>query len=560
MRRVLGCLSLILPLGAATLPGIDPGAPADADGATVPFAEAGEVPDPATGELLVGDLRGLFIVDAGEAVDAMASLDADKDPPAAGSAVVVAPTLPSPRSLAAKLAPRIGEPLHEGGLEWIAEGVLGHLEAEGFPVAEVDVPVQDLDDGVLRIELRLGRVGAVGLGRTVHADPDPLSRGLHLRPGESLSRGALETQLDWYARNPFLQPRLFVSPGEAPATADVLIGFEERRPWTVYAGYDNSGVELIGRDRWTVGALAALPDGQLIGWQSQLGAPLSSYHAHGLRWELPVPGCRSVWRLDAAYAEVDASYLQAGSRVNNDGRSWLLAGSHRMQLPALAGWRQVLGLGAELKGTDQFLLFGGAAVSPGAVIFAQARIDHELRRDWREGGARLSGSVVAAPGNLFGDNSDRAFQGFDPRAGSAYWIGRLDGEGWWRPGGGWELRGRAAGQWSDSHLLPAEQIAVGGRDTVRGLEERELLGDAGWWVSSELWTPEWTIGERAGLRGLVFIDHGTLRRRGGMDESVSGAGIGLRLQVARNVSLRYDHAWRLDDDGQQDYFGVTVAY
>lgn len=550
MRSAIFWLFLLLSPGlpGATLPGLDPAPDDGDDGARLPFAEEGPAAELGRGEVLVEVLAGLRIEDA------------EAEPLAMGPGVGVSASLPSPRSLAAKLAGRIGEPLREGGLEWIAERVLVHLEAEGFPVAEIEVPEQELADGMLRVLVRLGRVGVVGISRPRHADPAVLRRGLHLRSGGLLTRGALETQLDWYARNPFLGPRLFVSPGEAAASADILFGFDERRPWAVYAGYENSGVELVGRDRWIVGALGTLPDGQLIGWQTQLGSPASSYHAHGIRWEVPVASCHRVWRFDAAYAEVDASYLQTGNLVNNDGRSWMVAGSHRMHLPAIGGWRQVLGLGAEFKGTDQFLLFGAAAVSPGAVIFAHARIDHELRRDWRAGGAKLRSSLVAAPGNLFGDNSDRAFRGFDPRAGSSYVIGRLDGEGWWRLDGGWELRGRAAGQWSDSHLLPAEQLAVGGRDTVRGLEERELLGDSGWWVSTEFWTPPWTFRERATLRGLVFLDHGSLRRRGGIDEAVGGAGVGVRLRVSRHVELSYDHAWRLDDDGQHDYFGVTVAY
>ena len=45
--------------------------------------------------------------------------------------------------------------------------------------------------------------------------------------------------------------------------------------------------------------------------------------------------------------------------------------------------------------------------------------------------------------------------------------------------GGFAVRARISGQWSEYPLVNNEQFALGGLDTVRGYLEAETLGDSG---------------------------------------------------------------------------------
>jgi hemolysin activation/secretion protein len=468
--------------------------------------------------------------------------------------------LPSPRALAARLRPWLGRSLTEGDLGALADEILIHYDREGYPVVALEAAEQDLASGVLRVRLEIGRYGEVGVSRSRFGDPEVIRRGLRLRPGVLVRRGELDEQLAWYGRTSFRRPRTFVSPGLEPATVDLLIAFEESRPWRVNVGYENSGPDLLGRDRWTIGAAGLTPGEHLVAWQGVVGIPASSLVANALRWEVPFHGGHQLLQLDAAYAEVLSRYASGGVPVESEGASWSLAAFQRIPLPALEGWRQSWGAGFELKGTDQFLLFGGGSLAPGEVVLFHGKVGHELARTWESGAASIEASLLAAPGGMGGNNEDADFKAYDPAADASYVIGRLRGEGWWTPGGDWQIHLRGAAQVADSRLLPAEQFAAGGYQTVRGVGEREVAADGGWQASLELHSPLISPVEGWDFRLLTFVDHAGLENRHGTASSVTGAGLGLRMKVTDRIDLRYDHGWRIDDDENRSHFGINVSF
>lgn len=468
--------------------------------------------------------------------------------------------LPSPRTLASRLDDWLGQALTDQGLGALGDLILAHYDGEGFPVVLVDAPEQDLSTGKLEILIEVGTIGRVGLSRPKFGDPEILRRGLSLRTGEMLRRGALEEQLDWYGRTPFRRPRLFVSPGLTPASADLLIGIEERRPWRVYLGYEDSGPDLLGHDRFRIGFVGMTPNEHLIGWQSAVGAPISSLHGHALHWEIPFHRLHHRLRLDAAFAKVESRYLSGGIPVQNDGTSWAFTSLYQMPLPSGGGWRQQLAVGTEIKGTDQFLLFGGGPISPGDVLLIHGKIEYQLTRSWEDAGLSLLATVLAAPGGLSSKNSDDAFRAYDPLAESSYLVGRIGGDAWWSPGADWQLRARVTGQCADGRLLPAEQFAAGGYATVRGVSERLVLADTGWHGSFELLSPRIRPLKGLDLRLLAFFDYAWLKDRGGPSQSLAGTGLGLRMRVAENVDIRLDHGWRVDHRGDRSHVGLVVSY
>ena len=474
--------------------------------------------------------------------------------------------VPSPKTLATKLDQWVGRPLTEGDLVSMADVILIHYDVEGYPVVDLEVPNQDFRDGKLHLLLEIGRIGRVGVTRPKYGDEEVLRDGLLLREGDPLLRRDLDEQLAWYGRTIFRNPRLFVSPGEEPATADLLIAMEERKPWRITLGYENSGPELLGRDRFLFGAVGMTKGEQLIAWQTVLGAPVSSLQAHALHWEIPIHHLHQSFILDAGYAEVSSLALSPSgtpgtfSVVQNDGTSWSLSAGQRFHFSAPPGWRQNLTVGVEVKATDQFVLFGALRVTPGEVRLVHAKMAYDLSKKWDDGSVSFNASLVASPGGLINGNDDADFRAYDPQADSNYRIARLSGLGWWSPGGDWRLLVRGSGQWTDSRLLPAEQFAVGGAQTVRGASERQFFADNGWQTSFEAYTPSWSPTDRCQMRFLGFVDHAWLKNRGRSARSLTSTGFGVRMSLTEYVDLRADHGWRLDDSENQSHVGLNVTF
>jgi hemolysin activation/secretion protein len=95
-------------------------------------------------------------------------------------------------------------------------------------------------------------------------------------------------------------------------------------------------------------------------------------------------------------------------------------------------------------------------------------------------------------------------------------------------GGDWLLAWRGQAQWAPTTLLAAEQIGLGGANTLRGTEERALSGDAGFLSAFEISTPEWS----PGLRAVGFVDAGWLSSHSSLavpaNDSAASVGLGLR--------------------------------
>jgi hemolysin activation/secretion protein len=468
--------------------------------------------------------------------------------------------VPSPTTLGSKLAPWDGQPLTEGDLLVIADTILAHYDVEGYPVVLIDAPDQDLETGVLRLLIDVGRIENVGVTRPEFGNPKVITKGLKLRRGDIVRRSELDEQMAWYGRSVFRRPELLVSPGSEPATADILIGLAEKRPWRATLGYENSGPYLLGEDRLLLGVAGMTKNEHILAMQTVVGVPVSSLQAYAVSWEIPFHTIHQSLQLDAVYAEVFSDSTLSGIPLENTGTSWSMAAMQKLFLPSIGSWRQRLTGGVEVKGTNQFLLFGGAPVSPGEVRLVQARLNYGLSRDWDEGGFWMDATALGAPGGVIPGNDNEDFQVYDPEALANYGILRMAAQGWWSPGRDWRLAARGSGQMANTRLLPVEQFAAGGYQTVRGITEREFFADNGWESSLELYGPAITVKERYQLRLLAFYDQAMLKNRGENSNWLSSAGLGARVKMADKVDLRLDHGWRLDDKGSQVHIGIQVTY
>ena len=139
---------------------------------------------------------------------------------------------------------------------------------------------------------------------------------------------------------------------------------------------------------------------------------------------------------------------------------------------------------------------------------------------------------------------------------------------------GWMLFAKADGQLASGPLVPAEEKAIGGMDSVRGFPERIVQGDDGVSGSLELRTPMIStfLGssyktqadrDRAlndgktmdRLQFVTFVDAGTVYIKDSPatardSYTIVGAGAGFRLQVTKYSLLRFD--WGVPLSGKNE--------
>ena len=120
---------------------------------------------------------------------------------------------------------------------------------------------------------------------------------------------------------------------------------------------------------------------------------------------------------------------------------------------------------------------------------------------------------------------------------------------------------RADVQYSDNKLMPLERFALGGRYSVRGYRENQLVRDKGYALSAELRYPvikqdsEYHLGT---VTLFPFMDYGAAQNRGDRQNIVHlySVGMGLEWQIAKQFSTELIYAHALNNPPpvpKQDY-------
>ena len=156
--------------------------------------------------------------------------------------------------LAVKLEAFRGRPDNAAVREAIADEILRHYQAAGWPVTDVAVTGAS---GTLTASIHEGRYGTI----TVTGGSEWIRRAAFAdwsrREGHPLTNDGLAANLAWLHRNPLHAATIGFTPGAAPATADATLTLQDTRPVRLYAGWRDDGAPPLDRDRFMAGVEVA---------------------------------------------------------------------------------------------------------------------------------------------------------------------------------------------------------------------------------------------------------------------------------------------------------------
>jgi hemolysin activation/secretion protein len=163
----------------------------------------------------------------------------------------------------AALASYTGRALSMAEIDAAARAVAALYHAHGYYLARASVPPQDARDGTLRVEVTIGRYGAVRLHNKA-AVRDGLVGAIfgEVAEGEPARREALERALLLTSDLPGLAlPKVSARPGQQAGTMDMDVSIDPGQPVGGFVVYDNQGSRFTGRHRLGAG----------LDWNSPLG-------------------------------------------------------------------------------------------------------------------------------------------------------------------------------------------------------------------------------------------------------------------------------------------------
>jgi hemolysin activation/secretion protein len=253
---------------------------------------------------------------------------------------------------------------------------------------------------------------------------------------------------------------------------------------------------------------------------------------------------------------------------------------YEIPLPSTAHFTESIQGGFDFKRSDNSLAFGVLSLANTNTDIDQLVGSYQATYADDLGSTFFSGTGYWSPGDISEYNSNGYYA--TQRAGSRanYIYGQLAIDRTTRLPLDFTWRVRGLLQESDTNLLPSEELGLGGDETVRGYEEREVNGDNGFFASTEVATPPVSVANLVGLKAVKdqlqffgFLDYGgtTLEHVTASDvnpnSNLLSAGPGVRYIINPYLTFRFDYGFQMigsgfgppGQHGRAD-LGLTVSY
>jgi len=486
-----------------------------------------------------------------------------------------------PSSVGLVLQSYMGRPVSLASLDQMVKDVIVAYREGDRPVVDVLIPEQDITSGVVQlvvIESQLARIRVEG----VDADTEEFIRSqMRVKKGEVIRASEVLRDLSWVNRSPYRKIDMVYAPGYEFGTTDVILkSYQTRANW-FYTGYEDSGTDFLGKDRFIVG----FNFGDVFGPNRTLSYQYTSdfdqehvranslVYTHALPW-------RHWMTVLASYVDIDSDPipLGGGGSLDSSGDNIQLSGRYSIPLDGTTSRQREMDFGFDWKSNGSNLEFGGLPAGASRVEIFQFSVGYQETIQHSRGVSQFEIRGVFSPGGFNNHNSDAVFASSRSGSSSDYFYAIAGFEHQQRLHKDWSMRFKVEAQDANGNLQASEQLGAGGYDTVRGFDQRVARGDHGAWGTFELYTPELSIGriqdwenETDSLRFLGFFDAATLGNEDLLPGEASSfqmgsVGVGLRWSYSDWFKFRLDYGYPvftenvIADESGRFHIGATATF
>lgn len=448
------------------------------------------------------------------------------------------------------------------GLEGIQEAAAAFekkLRNSGHSFYQVNLAPQKLEDGVIKLQLIQLKVDRVEVEGNKYFDKDNLALNIPtLKSGETPNTRVLSRAINMADAQPSKSLKLQFSESESGGAIDAKLLVDDLRTHFAFISINNTGNDETGQFRLTGGYQFTNlfnRDHNLSLSYTTSPSDTSAVQQYGASYTIPFYEVGGQLNLFLARSDVDSGIVAQSLSVSGAGTIALLHYKHTFLQSG--AYKQQLDIGIDHKLFENEVGFLGLPISgTGDVLsrpFSMAYIGF-----WQGAGKSISFSIapyVNIPGGS--NNEDADYDDLRFGATADWSLTRLSFGYDQLIAPNWMFRLNATGQQSSDRLISGEQFGIGGIYSVRGFEERTLLGDSGYQANFELWIPGFSPLE---LRPLLFFDYGHVELNTPLlsetpEIDISSVGAGLRWMIVNKLNVVLDVAYVTD--GADEIQAVT---
>lgn len=410
----------------------------------------------------------------------------------------------------------------------------------GYATSGAFLPVQDFTLGKLQVQVVEGEIESVEIQGLRRLKPSYVRSRLEEAIKVPVSIPKLESALQLLQLNPLFESiNVKLSAGSAPGRSALLVTLQEAPLLNSTIVVDNKEPPSVG----SFGGTAILSHNNLLGLGDRLNAEVGiteGVNNFAVGYEIPV---------NARNGMVSVRYSRNRNQVIEPpfdpldirGRGETFVLGFRQPVILTPTEELAFGLSAGLRTSRTFLFADEPFSFTEGPENGKSKVSVlRLNTDWVK---RNSNNVLAASSTfswglgLFDATVNNT--GTDGRfvawQGQFQWIQALNERR------DTTIATRLIAQLTPDSLLPLEQFAIGGADSVRGYRTNQAVASNGVFGSVELRLP--IAPEESGL-GLIqltpFIDVGSVWGENSSSQTLLSTGLGLRWQLGNSVFARVD--------------------
>jgi hemolysin activation/secretion protein len=416
----------------------------------------------------------------------------------------------------------------------------------GYLTALVDIPEQEVDRKVVKLNVTEGKVGRLrikdsnyfSLGRIKELAPS-------VKEGEVPYFPAVQQDVARLNRTADRRVTPVLKAGKAFGTVDVELKVEDKLPL-------HASLEL--NNRYSQNTTKTRLGGSIRYdnlWQREHSLSLSFQISPENLKEVKVLSANYLMRFDnsdmllALYGVRSKSNVASVGGVNVLGDSTIFGVRLIKPLPALDNFYHSISFGLDYKDIGQTVLFGDKIDTPITYMPLSASYNATLQNTNNK--TQVNAGINLGLRGLVSDDAE--FENKRPGAKPNFFIAKVEVEHTRALPKGFEGYIKLDGFFSGSPLISNEQYLAGGADTVRGYLEAEASADQAIHSTLELRSPE-LFKDRAWLQSFklaAFYDIARIKTIDAESDVLAGTGVGLRMKALKNWNFDLDLAVPLKD-------------
>ncbi len=448
----------------------------------------------------------------------------------------------TPQATDKLLQPYLGE--HQGSkrLFEARSSLEKELIDKGFTFYRVILPAQQLNTSVITLRLVEFSIGRIEVeGNDFYTTENILNSMVGVEVGKAPDTITLSRSLSIANENPAKNTVLSLKAGVEPNEITAAFKVTDKNPILAYFQASNAGTDDTTASRLSIGFqhnnLFDKDHGLSLSYTTS-PEDVSIVQQWGLSYRIPLYQHGGVLHFLLSDSSVDAGTVVENVLVK--GKGSVTGVDYQRPLKKLSNYSHKVSLGVQQKQFDNNVTFGNTAL--GSDVMTQpATFTYKGVLTGLNNQTYFSIRYLS---NIGGgsNNADDAYEASRTGALSNWSNIQLDINTTYRLEGSQLLMIRLNGQSSHDRLVSGEQFGVGGLATVRGYDERSVLGDSGYSASLEFRSQPFS---QYGMRWVTFYDYGTVSieqaQVGEQDStSIDSFGLGLNLNYKQNLSLTVD--------------------